>query len=59
MRNVEMKIDGKKLIITVDISVKGEQSSSGKSMVLGSTEGNVPVAGKPEIKVGLNVYKPV
>lgn len=56
MRNVEMKVEGSKLIITVDLSVKGEVSSSGKSMVIGSTEGNVSVPEKAEVKVGLNVY---
>lgn len=56
MRNVEMKVTGNILTITVDLSVPGEMSSSGKSLVLGSTEGNVSVPDKPEIKIGLNVY---
>jgi len=56
MRNVDMKVEGSKLVITVDLSVAGEMSSSGKSLVLGSTEGNVSVPDKPEIKIGLNVY---
>ena len=56
MRNVDMKINGTVLTITVDLSVPGEMSSSGKSLVIGSTEGNVAVPDKPEIKVGLNVY---
>jgi hypothetical protein len=55
-RNVEMKVEGTKLVITVDLSQPGEVSSSGKSMVIGSTEGNVSVPGKAEVKVGLNVY---
>jgi hypothetical protein len=56
MRNVETKVEGTKLIITVDLAQPGEVSSSGKSLVIGSTEGNVSVPGKPEIKIGLNVY---
>jgi len=56
-RNVEMKVvEGSKLVITVDLSKPGELSSSGKSLVIGSTEGNVSVPDKPEVKVGLNVY---
>ena len=55
-RNVEMKVEGSKLVITVDLSQKGELSSSGKSLVIGSTEGNVSVPGKEEVKIGLNVY---
>lgn len=56
MRNVSMTVADNKLTIVVDLSVKGEVSSSGKSLVLGSTEGNVSVPGKEDVKVGLNVY---
>lgn len=59
MRNVEMSISDNKLHITVDLSQKGELSSSKKSMVIGSTEGNVSVPERNEIKVGLNVYTKV
>jgi hypothetical protein len=55
-RNVEMKVEGTNLVITVDLSQPGQLSSSGKSLVIGSTEGNVSVPGKEEVKVGLNVY---
>jgi hypothetical protein len=55
-RNVEMKVEGTNLVITVDLSKPGEVSTSGKSLVIGSTEGNVSVPGKAEVKVGLNVY---
>jgi hypothetical protein len=55
-RNVEMSVKGNILTITVDLSKPGEESSSGKSLVIGSTEGNVSVPEKPEIKIGLNVY---
>ena len=55
-RNVEMKVVDNKLIITVDLSVKGEVSSSGKSLVIGSTEGNISVPDRPEVKIGLNIY---
>jgi len=56
MRNVEMSIASNVLIIKVDLSQQGEVSSSGKSIVLGSTEGNVSVPGREDVKVGLNVY---
>jgi len=55
-RNVEFKVEGTKLVITVDLAQQGQVSASGKSLVIGSTEGNVSVPGKEEIKVGLNVY---
>ena len=55
-RNVEMKVEENKLVITVDLAAEGKVSSSGKSLVIGSTEGNVSVPGKENVKVGLNVY---
>lgn len=55
-RNVDMKVVDNKLIITVDLTVKGEVSSSGKSLVIGSTEGNISVPDRPEVKIGLNIY---
>jgi hypothetical protein len=44
------------LVIKVDLSKPGEVSSSGKSLVIGSTEGNVSVPDRPDVKIGLNVY---
>lgn len=57
MKNVEMTMDGTKLILTVDLSKEFGVSSSGKSVIIGSTEGNVSVPGNEDIKVGLNVYR--
>ena len=59
MKNVTMKIDGKKLLIEVDLSAGGEASKSGKSLVIASTEGNVSVPGAAQVKIGLNIYKPI
>jgi hypothetical protein len=57
MKNVEMKKTGNKLVITVDLSKEFGMSSSGKSIIISSTEGNVTVAGTDGVKIGLNVYK--
>jgi hypothetical protein len=57
MKNVDMKLSGNILTITVDISKEFGLSSSGKSLIIGSTEGNVPIPEREEIKIGLNVYK--
>lgn len=56
VRNVKTEVRGDKLIIEVDLSVAGVPSASGKSRVIGSTEGNVSVG---DVKIGLNVYKPM
>ena len=57
-QNVEMKISGDKLIITVDLSKNFGLSASGKSVLIASTGGNVPVPGREEVKVGINIYRP-
>lgn len=57
MRNCDMEIKDNVLIIKVDLSQKGEVSSSGKSIVIGSTEGNVSCPGDETLKIGLNVYR--
>ena len=45
------------LTITVDLSKEFGPSSSGKTIIIASTEGNVDAPGQEEIKVGLNVYR--
>ncbi|HED00948.1 MAG TPA: hypothetical protein ENN18_11320 [Proteobacteria bacterium] len=57
MKNVEMKVDGNILTITVDLSMEFGPSSSGKNIIIASTEGNVSVPGAEDKKVGLNVYR--
>jgi hypothetical protein len=56
MKNVEMKIDGTILTITVDLAKEFGPSASGKTIIIASTEGNVPVLDRDE-KIGLNIYK--
>lgn len=58
MKNVEMKVDGNILTITVDISQDHGPSKSGKTTVIASTLGNVSLTTPNEkIKIGLNIYK--
>lgn len=57
MKNCEMKLNGNILTITVDISKEYGLSSSGKSLIISSTEGNISIPEKEEIKIGLNIYK--
>jgi hypothetical protein len=59
MKNCEMKLSGNILTITVDVSKDFGKSSSGKSIIIATTEGNVSIPEKEEIKIGLNVYKKV
>ncbi|MBW6484543.1 MAG: hypothetical protein M0P74_03165 [Syntrophales bacterium] len=57
MKNVEMKVEGNVLTIKVDLSKDFGPSSSGKTVIIASTEGNISVDGHEEAKVGLNVYR--
>jgi len=59
MKNVEIEVQGNKLIVTVDLGKEFGLSSSGKNIIIASTEGNQSVPGKEDagIKIGLNIYK--
>ena len=56
MKNVEMTLAGNILTITVDLTKEFGPSSSGKTIIIASTEGNVAVLERDE-KIGLNVYR--
>lgn len=56
MKNVQMVVEGNILSIKVDLSKEFGPSSSGKTIIIASTEGNVSVPDREE-KVGLNVYR--
>jgi hypothetical protein len=57
MKNVEMKVEGNILTIKVDLTKEFGPSSSGKTIIIASTEGNVAIPEKEEVKIGLNIYK--
>ncbi|MEJ2326880.1 MAG: hypothetical protein P8Y25_08685 [Chromatiaceae bacterium] len=57
MKNVEMTVEGRVLVIKVDLTEEFGPSSSGKTIIIASTEGNVSVPGSEDVKVGLNVYR--
>ena len=56
MKNVEMSVEGSVLTIRVDLSKEFGPSSTGKTIIIASTEGNVTIPDREE-KVGLNVYR--
>jgi hypothetical protein len=58
MKNIKMMLKGTTLLIEVDLSKEFGLSSSGKSVQIASTDGNVSVPGREEVKIGLNVYRP-
>ena len=57
MKNIEMQLEGDILTIKVDITKEFGPSSSGKTIIIASTEGNISIPEKDDVKIGLNVYK--
>ena len=56
MKNVEMSVEGSVLTIRVDLSKEFGPSSTGKTIIIASTEVNVTIPDRQE-KIGLNVYR--
>ena len=62
MLNVSMRVADDRphvLVIEVDLSKEFGPSSSGKSIIVASTQGNVPGPEASGVMIGLNVYKPL
>ena len=57
MKNCEINVNGDILTITVDLSKDFGKSSSGKSIIIASTEGNVPIPEKEGMKSALTFTK--
>jgi hypothetical protein len=53
-RNVKVNVEGDKMTIEVDLSVKAEPSGSGKTLIIATTQGNKRIG---DVHVGLNIYK--
>jgi hypothetical protein len=56
MKNVELKVEENILTIKIDLTKTFGPSSSGKTIIIASTEGNVTIPDREE-KIGLNVYR--
>ena len=57
MKNIDMTVEGNILTLKVDLSKEFGPSSSGKTIIIASSEGNVSIPGTEEKKVGLNIYR--
>jgi hypothetical protein len=56
MKNVEMTMEGKTLIIKIDTTKRLGKSASGKTEMIASTSGNVSIPENDNIKIGVNCY---
>lgn len=70
MQNVRMSVEGTTLTITVDLTQNFGPSSSGKTIIIGTSQGNAKLTAEADeitakvpdlnygaIQVGLNVFK--
>ena len=57
MKNVEMTVKENIITIKVDLTKEFGPSSSGKTIIIASTEGNISIPDDEDKKVGLNVYR--
>jgi hypothetical protein len=57
MDNIQIEVKDNKAVITIDLSKDFGPSKSGKTIVVATTRGNVPIPGAETIRLGLNCYK--
>ena len=58
MKNIDMKVEGRILTIKIDLTKEHGESSSGKSILVATTEGNMSIPEAEDgMKIGINVYK--
>ncbi|MGI6154166.1 MAG: hypothetical protein ACOYJB_10140 [Christensenellaceae bacterium] len=57
MKNVEMSVKENILTVEIDLSKDLGPSKSGKTNIVATTGGNVPISGREE-KIGINVFRP-
>jgi len=57
MDNVQIEVKEKKVIITIDLNKEFGPSKSGKTIVVATTRGNVPIPGAETFRIGLNCYR--
>ena len=56
--NIAAHVEGRKLIIEIDLDQDFGSSSSGKSITIASSRGNAPVNNTDGGVLGLNFYRP-
>jgi len=58
VKNIEMSIEvGNVLVIKVKLGEEQGPSKSGKTTIIATSEGNQPVPGREDMKIGLNIFK--
>lgn len=60
MEGIEMKVEGTKLVLTIDLTRPGRPRSTGKTMLIATSAGaaSIDYAKRPGVKVAVNVTAP-
>jgi hypothetical protein len=57
MKNVQASVEGKTLVLRIDMTQDFGKSKTGKTTIVATTGGNVSIPGTVEgLKVGVNCY---
>lgn len=56
-KNVKVSVVKDKLTVEIDLSKSQGRSKSGKTEIIATTSGNIPVDGHEGVRLGLNCYK--
>lgn len=59
MENIAFEAQGEQLVIVIDLSRELGFSKSGKSVIIATTGGNIPLPGHEELEIGVNLYRPI
>lgn len=58
-RNVEAEVKNGVLYLAIPLGEKGMPSSTGKTEVVATTEGNKSIPGMGDLKLGLTMFRPI
>ena len=58
MKNVVLDVKDEILTVVVDLNKTYGPSKSGKTVIIASTEGNLPIGGSNGATIRLNIYRP-
>lgn len=58
-KNIDIVIEGDIVTIKIDLRKGSGLSSTGKSELIATTSGNLPIPGRVDYILGINCFKPI
>lgn len=56
-KNIELKVEGDELVLRIKLTTQYGVSASGKSIIIASSEGYMPIPGDETAKLNVNVIR--